>query len=207
MAICTIAPYLTFADRSGWEADSEYARQGHFVNRAVRSHVIIHHTVTIDGDPTPNRWESTDEAFALMRRLQTIRPELGLDVPYNFVVFLMNTEPASMLICEGRGEDRTGAHTKGHNTTGIGISFAGNFHDYNVDFSRYTHLLSLFLGWLRFDPNHPDYGGPHLPMMNLGTVRPSGRVVFAHQDFKPTACPGRFLVPFLRQVDFVDPRV
>jgi hypothetical protein len=62
-----------------------------------------------------------------MRKLQTLlAKKLGKDVPYNFVAHLMDTSPASMLVCEGRGEDRSGAHTKGHNTKGIGIIWGHN---------------------------------------------------------------------------------
>ena len=206
MAKFDIIPGLTFVDRSGWGADTAHSRLGRMVSRSKRTHVIIHHTVMPDTDQTKNLWETEQEVFQMMRRLQTVRPDLGKDVPYNFVAFLMNTNPISMYLCEGRGEDRSGAHTKGHNTKGIAVSFAGNFHDFDVDFGKYVPFLSLFLGWLKFDPNHPDYGGPFDPMVNLGTFSPAGRTVFAHQDFKVTACPGRVIMPFLRQVDFVDPR-
>lgn len=207
MARFEIAPGLMFADRSGWGADSSLPRLGVRVERDARTHVIVHHTVTPDrSDPTPNLWETEDDAFALMRRLQRIRPDLGLDVPYSFVAFLM--QPGMrVLICEGRGEDRSGAHTKGHNTAGIGLSFAGNFEDEPVDpvdVAGRMHLISLFLGWLKTSASHPDYG-TFQPMINLGNLRPAGRAVFIHQDFKATACPGRKLIPALGQVDFMSP--
>ena len=206
MAKFDIIPGLTFVDRSGWEADNTHQRLGRRVSRSERTHVIIHHTVIPDTDATKNLWETEEEVFQMMRKLQTVRPDLGLDVPYNFVAFLINNSQASMYVCEGRGEDRSGAHTKGHNTKGIAISFAGNFHDFDVDFSKYAPLLSFFLGWLKFDPNHPSYGGPFDPMVNLGSFSPATRPVFAHRDFKATACPGRIIMPFLQLVDFVDPR-
>ena len=205
MAKFNITPELTFADRSAWGANSAHPRRGRTVKRHIRTHVIIHHTVMPDTDSTKNQWESEDEVFKMMRRLQTVRPDLGKDVPYNFVAFLMNTPRPSMFVCEGRGEDRRGAHTKGHNSRGVAVSFAGNFHDFDVDFGQYVPLLSLFLGWLKFDPNDPSYGGPFDPMVNLGEFTPSGRKVFAHKDFSSTKCPGRVIMPFLRQVDFVNP--
>lgn len=206
MAQFTIAPRVTYVDRAGWDARQDRPRLGHRVPRADRTHVIIHHTVIVDQDATPNLWETEDEIFRKMRQLQTIRPDLGEDVPYNFVVFLMHTDPASIYICEGRGEDRSGAHTKGHNTAGIGIALEGNFDQSPVDFSPYIPLISLFLGWLKFDPNGPGYGGPYAPMHNIGQLKPSGRHVFAHRDFKSTACPGKFVRVLLSQFDFTDPR-
>ena len=40
-------------------------------------------------------------------------------------------------------------------------------------------------------------------MRKLGTLRPQGREVFYHRDFKNTACPGRKLEPFLQQLTFL----
>lgn len=205
MANFEILSGLTFVDRKGWGASTNHPRLGHRIARNERTHVIVHHTVMPDTDNTPNLWESENGVFEMMRKLQNVRPELGHDVPYNFVAFLMNTNVPSMYICEGRGEDRTGAHTKGHNRRGIAIAFAGNFHDLDVEFHSYVHLLSYFLGWLKFNPNHPSYGGPFEPMSNLGSFRPNDRNVFAHKDFKNTNCPGRLIVPFLKNIDFIDP--
>ena len=112
----------------------------------------------------------------------------------------------SVLICEGRGEDRSGAHTAGHNTKGIGISFAGNF-EANIsdkDVSSRMHLVSQFMGWLKFDPSHPDYG-EFDPMVNLGSLQPAHRNVFVHQDYKATACPGKKIIKFAGLLDFVRP--
>ena len=141
-----------------------------------------------------------------MRRLQTIRPDLGNDVPYNFVVFLM-AKKSGMVVCEGRGEDRSGAHTKGHNTAGIGVAFAGNFEDEDVapiEVAKRMYLLSGFLGWLKYDPSHLTYG--NFPAMkNLGSMRPAERAVYFHQDFRSTACPGKRAIPHLYQLAFINP--
>ncbi len=209
MAKFEILPGLTFADRAGWGADDSLPRLGHRVPREDRTHVIIHHTVTPDAsDTSPNLWETEREIFRLMRRLQSIRPDLGMDVPYNFIVFLMKPG-CRVVICEGRGEDRTGAHTKGHNTHGIALSFAGNFEDEAIepmDIAGRLHLVSFFLGWLKTSASHPDYGN-FKPMVNLGSLRPPGREVFIHQDFKATACPGKRLIPHLKQMTFLEPEI
>jgi N-acetylmuramoyl-L-alanine amidase len=206
MADFEIVPGLRFVDRRGWGASAEHPRLGNDVPRNARTHVIIHHTVMPDTDGSPNLWETDTEVFAMMRRLQTVRPDLGLDVPYNFVVFLMNGG-TRIIVCEGRGEDRSGAHTKGHNTTGIGVCFAGNFENAAVDpmaISSRMFLLSHFLGWLKFSASHPSYGN-FAPMANLGNLRPQSRAVFFHEDFKNTACPGRIMKPHAAQVRFINP--
>ncbi len=207
MAKFEILPGLTFVDRKGWKAQNAFPRQGHKVARSRRTHVILHHTVVPDAnDASLVIWETLPEVYKNMRRLQTIRPDLGNDVPYNFVVFLM-AKKNGMVICEGRGEDRSGAHTKGHNTASIGIALAGNFHEDNVpgmEVAKRMHLLSGFLGWLRYAPSHPDYG--RFPAMkNLGSIRPADRAVYVHQDFKSTACPGKRALPHLSQLAFIHP--
>jgi len=203
MAKFEIVPGLMFASRSEWVTNN-LPRLGGLVPREDRTHVFVHHTVTPDSDSTPNEWESEAEIFQRMRKLQTIRPDLGLDVPYSFVAFLLGD---GLMICEGRGEDRTGAHTKGHNTRAIGVSFAGNFHDHETGegkLEKGLDLLSRFLGWLKTDPSHPDYG-TFAPMVNLGSLKPEGRNVFVHQDVKATACPGRHIVAMADRIDFVAP--
>ncbi len=207
MAKFDILPGLMFVDRKGWGAKSAFSRQGHRVPRNKRTHVIIHHTVVTDkSDTSPSVWETLHEVFRNMRRLQTIRPDLGNDVPYNFVVYLM-AKNNGIVICEGRGEDRSGAHTKGHNTEGIGVAFAGNFEDETVagiEVSKRLYLLSGFLGWLKYDPSHPKYG-TFRAMKNLGSLRPADRAVYFHQDFKSTACPGKRAIPHLFQLAFINP--
>ncbi len=207
MAKFDILPGLTFVDRKGWGAKSTFPRLGHKVPRRNRTHVIMHHTDMSDtNDTSPILWETLSEVYRHMRRLQTIRPDLGNDVPYNFLVFLM-ARNNSMVICEGRGEDRSGAHTKGHNTAGIGIALAGSFEKEDlpgIEVAKRMYLLSAFLGWLRYAPSHPDYG-TYSAMKHLGSMRPADRAVFVHQDFKNTACPGKRALPHLSQLGFVHP--
>ncbi len=207
MARVGIAPGVAYLDRQEWGADPRYPRLGAKVPREDRTEVIIHHTVMADADVTANLWETEAEVCSQMRKLQTSRQDdLGADVPYNFVIFLLRTNPPSLYICEGRGEDRAGAHTEGHNTSGIGIAFMGDFENQPVAVRPYVPLINKFLGWLKYDPNGPGYGGPYPPLKNLGQKHPEGRKVWAHRDFKATACPGQFLLEVLSEFDFVDPR-
>lgn len=203
MARFEISPGVMYLDRSEWKPNPDLPRLGRFVPRKDRTQIIIHHTVCEDNDETPNRWETEDEVIKKMQRLQTIRPDLGLDVPYNFIVFLMNSDPASIIVCEGRGEDRLGAHTEGHNTPAIGIALQGNFQAHAIDVRPYARHISKFLGWLKFDANGPNYGGPYEPLKNLGSSTPEDRLVWCHRDFKNTDCPGKHIFSILPQLNFL----
>lgn len=201
MATFEIVEGLTYVSRTDWTPDPQFPRLGDPVPRSDRTHVILHHTVFGDSDNTPNVWESNDEIFRSMRKLQRIRPKLGLDVPYNFVAYFV---AKGLVICEGRGEDRRGAHTKGHNTRGIAVSFAGNFEEDGVndlEVMKRVPLVSAFLGWLKFSASGPDYG-PFPPLKNLGSLKPDGRKVFFHKDFKPTLCPGKKIIAVADRFDF-----
>lgn len=206
MADFEIVPGLRFISRAAWGADANLGRLGRKVARDNRTHVFIHHTTMIDSDDSPNIWETDTEVFAMMRRLQVVRrADLGADVPYNFVVFLMQN--GKVIICEGRGEDRSGAHTKGHNTKAIGVCFAGDFENKDVgsnEISNAIHLVSQFLGWLKYSASHPSYGN-FSPMKKLGELRPKNRAVFVHRDVKNTACPGVKIEKRADQFRFIKP--
>jgi hypothetical protein len=162
-------------------------RLGYIVPKGRRTHIIQHHTVGVDSDATKNLWTDVAEVRQQMRRLQTIRPDLGDDIPYSFVLFGM--ENGDLYVCEGRGEDRTGAHTHGHNTEGIGGAWHGNFEAF-LFARRFIAPASRFFGWLKNERG----------MVNLGTVHPAGRETYGHRDFRDpndrrtwTACPGLHL--------------
>lgn len=182
--------------RDDWGADPEHPRRGHPLGPAHRTEVFIHHTVIIDDDATVNEWESRDEVKARMRQLQTIRPELGLDVPYNFVAFCM--ADGDLVLGEGRGLGRTGSHTAGHNRSALGIAFEGNFElePLPAHFDAQLDGLAAWLQELRDDRGFSE----------LGTVQPDDpeRQVFGHRDVTATACPGEHLFARLPRIRFVD---
>ncbi len=184
-----IQPGLLYLTRSEWGANTGIPRLGYTVARSNRTKAIIHHTVIVDNDATRNLWTDLDEVKAKMRQLQTIRPDLGMDVPYNFVMFLM--EDGSVIVCEGRGLDRTGAHTKGHNTDGMATALQGNFM-LPINLSPFVPAMSRWWGWLRYD----------MKMVNLGSKHPVGRIAFGHIDLSPTACPGDNLYTIIPQLTF-----
>ena len=179
--------------REEWGADKALPRLGRPVLPEERTEVVIHHTVVTDSDATPNVFESQDECFAQMRRLQTIRPDLGLDVPYNLVAFVVDTgfSRPCLLVCEGRGLMRSGAHTRGHNRSALGIAFQGNFELAPPEcLDELLIELGEWLQWLK--PSKPLHYSISFP--NLFDSRPEdGRHCWGHRDFKATACPGKHL--------------
>ncbi len=180
--------------RSDWGARTDIPRRGTIVDPIKRTEVFIHHTVIVDDDPSPNQWETADEVKSSMRRLQTIREQdLGADVPYSMVAFCMTN--GDLVLGEGRGLDRSGAHTRGHNTSALGIAFQGNFENLPLPVHLDAQLAALG-NWLR---QLREGGG----FVNPGAERPHGREVFAHRDIKATACPGDHLFTRLSLIRFL----
>ena len=184
-----IQPGLTYLTRKDWGARTDSPRLGHPVNRLNRTEAIMHHTVIVDDDATPNRWETLVEVKTGMQRLQTVRPDLGLDVPYNFVAFHMEDE--SLIICEGRGFDRTGAHTRSHNTRGIATAGQGNF-NLGQGLNPYVDHWSRWWGYQKYD----------MGMKNLGSIHPARGIAFGHRDLSQTSCPGDNLYAIIPQLTF-----
>lgn len=180
--------------REGWGARTDLPRKGRRVARLDRTEVYIHHTVITDNDATPNEWEDLNEVRRRMRVLQTIREaELGADVPYSMVAFCMAN--GELVLCEGRGLDRSGAHTKGHNESALGIAIQGNFENQLLPRHFDTQLVTLG-EWLN--------GLVLAGFFNLGKVRPAGRDSWGHRDAKSTLCPGQKLYDKLELINFVE---
>ena len=120
-----------YLDRGAWDADTSLPRLGYTQDRngvdirLRKTEVDLHHSVAVDNDDTPEIWETLDEIKAKSRAMQVVRPDLGSDWPYNHGLYLMPN--GVICIVEGRGYNRTGAHTRGHNTEGWGFVFMGNF--------------------------------------------------------------------------------
>ena len=187
---------MILLDRIDWKADTDYSRRGHHIGPQRRTEVVVHHTVIADADNSRNEWVTLDAVKLWMRRLQVIRPELGFDVPYNVVAFCMSD--GDLVLCEGRGLGRTGAHTPDHNRSALGIAFHGNFEDEPLP-KNINGQLTAFANWLRDLRNNRGF-------VNLGTYRPDDKQVWGHRDL-PTArtvCPGGKLYGKLKLVRFID---
>lgn len=153
---------VRFLARHDWD-NSEAPRLGHIVPTTRFTRINVHHTVAIIDDAP-----GLGDEIAYMRKLRTIRPDLGLDVPYSFVVFAQ-TNPSDCIVAEGRGWKRTGAHTAGENSSSYGVAFAGN--------TNIEPVTPGVLDGYRF--------------IGRGLRDPAGaRPTLGHRDHKATACPG-----------------
>lgn len=190
---------LLYLSRDEWD-ESGAPRLGAILNNDEAVEAIQHHTVGADYDNTPNRWTTLDEVKNRMRFLRTIRPDLGADVPYSWVGFFMEDQvfgEGGMIVCEGRGPDRRGAHTRYHNRTGRAMAIAGNLEDRFIDVLPFVPQLSRFWSFAKYEQGLP----------NLGTVKPERGEIWPHREF-PTAstvCPGKYMMRVLRGVRMTPP--
>lgn len=187
---------MILLSRANWGADGNLSRRGHLIGPLRRTEVYVHHTVIVDPDTTANEWETLKEVKSMMRRLQRIRPDLGLDVPYNMVAFCMSD--GELVLCEGRGVGRTGAHTRNHNRSALGIAFQGDFENKALPGNIDAQLIE-FTQWLRDLRNNQGFS-------NLGNSRPDDKQVWGHRDSPTasTACPGKKLYNKLTLIRFID---
>jgi hypothetical protein len=167
-------------DRNSWQA-LDLPRLGWVVPREQFVGLVVHHTVMILGDTDADGYANgdLDDIRAYMQHLQgTVRPDLGADIPYSWVIFEGATDNDA-IICEGRGFERTGAHTAGYNSTRWGCALAG---DYTYRRPSPGQMAAIrYLGSLLADP--------------AGAVPTLG-----HRDTVPTQCPGNMTYPLLVQV-------
>jgi len=153
--------------------------------------VQVHHTASIDNDDsTPNRWDY-DEALRYTRALQWARPDL-IPMPYNETV-AVSEDLQTAWIFEGCGLDTVGAHTRGHNRHGYGISVYGNFD--RADDPARDALLSVIEQRIR--------SLRRSTFPNLGLEpNPQGWDVWGHRDSAAKSCPGNTLYMSLERVTF-----
>lgn len=152
---------ITYLPRSDWD-ESGAPRLGHIIPRTQIKGLVGHHTVTLKPDQP-----GFDDERQHMEYLRTVRPDLGEDVPYNQCVF-GQADPMKAIVAEGRGWDRTGAHTEGFNSSRWGVAAVGNFnHD------EFTLGMIRAFRWI----------GTNLVVLEPVATR-------GHRDLKATACPG-----------------
>lgn len=153
----------TFLNRADWGAPSAVIA-GSPVPADEFMRLVAHHTVT-DWHPSTRE----EDAAEHMRYLRTVRPDLGAEVPYSWVI-LEHPNPDLAWVGEGRGRARSGAHTIGHNSTAYGVAFAGDYTGRPITpgMVRAFRLLAF-----------------------LYLVDPAGALpTLAHREVYATACPG-----------------
>lgn len=176
---------IEYVPRAQWgatQATEDFIAGRRVRTRIEKTEIHVHHTAAIDrDDSTPNRWDY-DEAVAYMRRLQTVRPDLG-PLPYSENL-AVSEDAQTVWIFEGRGLLVSGAHTGGHNRPGIGWGCFGNFN--HAD----PQAVSAIVDALSYRLTHLRREG----FTKLGSVlSPTGRTVWGHRDSKSTSCPGDHL--------------
>lgn len=160
-----------YLSRDEWQAGAIGA--GHAAPHSQFTGLAIHHTVMVlpDYDRDGFLNGDLDDICRYMRQLQVSRPDLGLEVPYSFVVFLGATDN-DCVVAEGRGFGRTGAHTVGFNSSRYGVAFAGN-----ASVSPATDGVVDGIRWVGSALADPAGANP----------------TFGHRDVKATECPGNHL--------------
>lgn len=191
-----MAPQMTFVPRAVW--GSSNATELYIAKRvtdpaASKTSIQIHHTAGADDDATPSRW-GYDDAVRYMRRLQTLRPELG-PLPYSENP-AVSEDLKTVWLFEGRGILKRGAHTAGHNVDGVGFGVLGNFDRGDSEAAEtVSKAIEARCRLLREDD---------LP--NLGMLRsPTGSQAWGHRDSKATTCPGSYLYRTLQYFDMEGP--
>lgn len=118
MQTYSFGPYtVNYVPRADWDLIGR--RNGVYTGPHNYHALVPHHTVTA--------YVEADLSIVIqkMRLLQNLRPDLGQDIPYNFVAFA-DPDPNTCWIAEGRGIGWTGAHTSGYNSSTHAVAFWGN---------------------------------------------------------------------------------
>lgn len=195
--------YVTRAEWGASAATEAFIRDRWRVPPDEKTSAHVHHTAAIDTDGTPNTWALADAA-AYMRKLETVRPDLG-PLPYN-ENWALGEDADTVYVLQGRGLEWVGAHASGWNRTGIGFGWLGNFNDHLTD--RMADQATAFMQARLTRIRH------HLGYSRLGDVtNPHDWQVFGHRDTAAKDCPGHLMYPLLARLDYTgdadmpDPRI
>jgi hypothetical protein len=183
--------------RASWGADERKVRATPTYMSTLQAGVL-HHTVD------SNSYRSS-QVPAMIRSIYAYHVDrLGWnDIGYNFLVDRYGR------IWEGRsggiGSAVMGAHAGGFNTNTFGVAALGNLEAGRPTSAMISGLTRIFT-W-KLDLNHLDplgrttmtAGGFSGSRYRAGT-RVSLPVIMGHRDVGYTACPGRYLYPYLNQI-------
>lgn len=191
-------PELILVTRREWgarQSTEDFIRRRVRDSKTSKTEAHIHHTTDVDSDSTRNTW-TLAEAIRQLRRLEWVRPDLG-PLPYSMNLAFAEDRPNTVYLFEGRGLTVRGAHTKGHNSQGIGLGWLGNFDSHLPrdlqDLGVWA--MSTYLVKLRHQFGYS----------RLGDVRnPRGWEVWGHRDTANKSCPGGLIYPRLAEVRFLE---
>lgn len=145
MQTYTFGPFtIHYMERDEWDLIGR--QNGAYLGPRPFHALVPHHTVT--GFVRAYRELVIDR----MRYLQRLRPDLGTDIPYNFVIFAGANEYEAY-VAEGRGIGWSGAHTYGFNSEVHAASFWGNSVTDPVDPAIFEAIR--FVGRMMLDAGCP----------------------------------------------------
>ncbi|MFG0329854.1 MAG: hypothetical protein ACF8PN_08155 [Phycisphaerales bacterium] len=177
--------HVTHLTRDDWGGGP--VRKGYWIPTEQVEGWVLHHTVATgpeNGD--------IDAIGAWMRQLQAMRPDLGSEVPYSVIPFRGATDD-SVVLADGRGPNRTGAHTAGLNSTRYAWSLPGDYRFKDPTVGQIWGMRWIAGEWT-----------PHASVGSIGHQQAPPYWV-GGTNLNATACPGD-LAPLLRlQPPFVGP--
>lgn len=183
--------------RAEWGADESLTTGTHRVNQMVKS-VVVHHTAGSNS-------YSPEGAVRELRGIYAYHTKsLGwADIGYNLVLDRYGN------VYEGRRgsieQAIQGAHAGGFNKDTYGVSVMGNFDSARPP-AAVVATLGRVVGWKLGQYGLDAYDTSKLVSAGGGTARyPAGTVttvnaVSGHRDLGYTACPGRYLYPYLGDI-------
>lgn len=136
--------------------------------------IVIHHTVTPDGDGLLD--------LEAIRRFHTDSPPRGRgwsDIGYHWVVEKVGA--GSYAAVMARPMYRNGSHVGGHNTGSLGVALVGDYSASEPPRAQYDAAAELCAALCR--------------TLGIRTDQ-----IFPHRHFKSTACPGSVDIDRLREM-------
>jgi N-acetyl-anhydromuramyl-L-alanine amidase AmpD len=143
-------------------------------HRGEWTRITVHHSAK-NTDEYPSTASGALDAIRRIQKAQMEGEEHMGDIAYHYLIGPDGT------VYEGRSLDWQGAHAQGsNNVDNIGVCLLGHFDEERPSKAALEGLAGL-LGEL---------------CAKYGIARSR---VFGHQDLRSTACPGRFLMPWVEQ--------
>lgn len=166
-------PYtIRYIERHEWDLIGR--QRGVYIGATAFTALVPHHTVTGFVRAYPAL------VVERMRYLQNLRPDLGQDIPYNWVIFAGAT-PDEAYVAEGRGLGWTGAHTSGYNSSVHAAAFWGNSITDPVD----PAVLEAFRFCGRMMPNAHQETKDHGLYPDQGTACAGDKIRQALPELQP----------------------